>query len=388
MRRHAAAEAGAGRRPHTLRAPLRARRWGGALVCTAATLVLPGLGARPAAAARPADAASSATTAPVGATPSDARARRTDVLIRIADLTDRMEDTEANVVAAQLEHDRLSDKASAVRQRVRARAVRAYIHGTGLGSSAATDLAAPSVYLEVTARKERELLTSLRTASAAAAQREDQADQARQGLRAVAVDLDRARAELDRLVAADDAKQLAARVAAEEAASQQAAADARRRAVAAAARSASDALGQARAGGADGSGLLPRHREATRRQADVMQRHPFGVLPAGPLPNAIAPTGEQFSGQASWYGPGFNGRPTASGAIYDEDGWTAASRTLPLGTLIVVSRNGVRVLLLVNDRGPYVDGRVLDLSAAAARALGVGVSQVDVEVVAPANGRL
>ncbi|MDQ1439608.1 MAG: rare lipoprotein [Acidimicrobiaceae bacterium] len=299
-----------------------------------------------------------------------------------------MEDTEANVVAAQLEHDRLSDKASAVRQRVRARAVRAYIHGTGLGSSAATDLAAPSVYLEVTARKERELLTSLRTASAAAAQREDQADQARQGLRAVAVDLDRARAELDRLVAADDAKQLAARVAAEEAASQQAAADARRRAVAAAARSASDALGQARAGGADGSGLLPRHREATRRQADVMQRHPFGVLPAGPLPNAIAPTGEQFSGQASWYGPGFNGRPTASGAIYDEDGWTAASRTLPLGTLIVVSRNGVRVLLLVNDRGPYVDGRVLDLSAAAARALGVGVSQVDVEVVAPANGRL
>ena len=75
-----------------------------------------------------------------------------------------------------------------------------------------------------------------------------------------------------------------------------------------------------------------------------------------------------FEGIASWYGPGFNGRPTASGAIYDQEAWTVASKELPLGTWLVVRRGEQRVLLLVNDRGPYVEGRVLDLSAAAALA--------------------
>jgi rare lipoprotein A len=65
------------------------------------------------------------------------------------------------------------------------------------------------------------------------------------------------------------------------------------------------------------------------------------------------------------------------------EGWTTASRELPLGTLLVVSRNGKRVLLLVNDRGPYVADRVLDLSHAASVYLGVGVSAVTAEIVVP-----
>jgi rare lipoprotein A len=82
---------------------------------------------------------------------------------------------------------------------------------------------------------------------------------------------------------------------------------------------------------------------------------------------------------ASWYGPGFEGQPTASGEPFNPYGYTAAHKTLPLGTELMVSYGGRSVEVTVNDRGPYVDGRELDLSWAAARALGltrVGVDYV------------
>ena len=136
----------------------------------------------------------------------------------------------------------------------------------------------------------------------------------------------------------------------------------------------------------DPGALLPRHRQATERQLALMRRIAFGPLgPWAPLPSGLRLTGQRVAGPASWYGPGFNGRPTASGAIYDQEGWTVASKELPLGTLLLVSRGDRRVLLLVNDRGPYVGDRVLDLSAAAARAVGLGgVAPVTAEVVSGA----
>ncbi|HUR51057.1 MAG TPA: septal ring lytic transglycosylase RlpA family protein [Mycobacteriales bacterium] len=101
-------------------------------------------------------------------------------------------------------------------------------------------------------------------------------------------------------------------------------------------------------------------------------------------PAGYAPTGEVFAGGASWYGPGFVGNPTASGSPYDPERLTCAHKTLPLGTVVRVSRAGLAVSCLVNDRGPYVDGRVLDMSRAGSRALGYsGVAQVVVEVLAP-----
>jgi rare lipoprotein A len=87
---------------------------------------------------------------------------------------------------------------------------------------------------------------------------------------------------------------------------------------------------------------------------------------------------------ASWYGPGFEGRPTASGETYDPYGYTAAHKTLPLGTPLVVSYGGNAVQVIVNDRGPYVGDRELDLSQGAAEAIGLtgaGVDYVDYEVV-------
>jgi rare lipoprotein A len=75
------------------------------------------------------------------------------------------------------------------------------------------------------------------------------------------------------------------------------------------------------------------------------------------------------TGMASWYGTKFHGRKTASGEIYDMDKFTAAHRTLPLGTYVKVKRTdgrGDSVVVRINDRGPFVDNRVIDLSRAAA----------------------
>src|SRR5690606_37750498 len=85
----------------------------------------------------------------------------------------------------------------------------------------------------------------------------------------------------------------------------------------------------------------------------------------------------------------FDGRPTASGAIFDQQGWTVAHRTLPLGTILLVTRGEASVLVLVNDRGPFVGGRVLDLSKGGAEALGTiraGVAHVTARVLVEAGG--
>jgi rare lipoprotein A len=76
-------------------------------------------------------------------------------------------------------------------------------------------------------------------------------------------------------------------------------------------------------------------------------------------------------GLASWYGPGFEGQPTASGEIFNPHGFTAAHNSLPLGTELVVSYGGRSVKVTVNDRGPYSGGRELDLSQGAAEYLGL-----------------
>jgi rare lipoprotein A len=98
-----------------------------------------------------------------------------------------------------------------------------------------------------------------------------------------------------------------------------------------------------------------------------------------------APQGATI-GVASWYGPGFNGRRTASGEIYDQEDLTAASTTLPLGTMALVTnlQNGRKVEVRINDRGPFKKGRRIDLSRHAAAALGIldpGTARVRIEVV-------
>lgn len=96
--------------------------------------------------------------------------------------------------------------------------------------------------------------------------------------------------------------------------------------------------------------------------------------------------GVKERGMASWYGDAFHGEATASGEPFDMEALTAAHRTLPLGTVIKVTNilNGRQIRLRINDRGPYVSGRILDLSYAAAQGLemvGKGVAAIQLEVV-------
>lgn len=80
-----------------------------------------------------------------------------------------------------------------------------------------------------------------------------------------------------------------------------------------------------------------------------------------------------MAGTASWYGPGFRGARTASGERFDTGAFTAAHRSLPFGTRLRVTDSRTRrsVVVRINDRGPFVGGRVIDLSPASARAIGM-----------------
>jgi rare lipoprotein A len=98
---------------------------------------------------------------------------------------------------------------------------------------------------------------------------------------------------------------------------------------------------------------------------------------------SVGGSGRSFSGMASFYG-NESGSKTASGARFNQNAMTCAHRSLPFGTKLKVTHGGRSVVVTVNDRGPFVRGRVLDLSTGAARAVGLtgaGVGRVTAEVV-------
>lgn len=105
----------------------------------------------------------------------------------------------------------------------------------------------------------------------------------------------------------------------------------------------------------------------------------------------LEPKGRPISsevGMASWYGPPYHNRQAADGSIYDQNAMTAAHRELPMGTIVRVTNlsNNESVFVRITDRGPFVDGRIIDLSLAAAKAVDVyrpGVAKVRVEAYAP-----
>ena len=110
------------------------------------------------------------------------------------------------------------------------------------------------------------------------------------------------------------------------------------------------------------------------------------VRPFSPEPAPPPVEGGVQTGEASWYGPGFHGRRTANGERYDQDALTAAHRTLPFGTRVRVTNldNGRTVDVRINDRGPFVAGRIIVLSRAGARVIGLigpGVGPVRLEVL-------
>lgn len=101
---------------------------------------------------------------------------------------------------------------------------------------------------------------------------------------------------------------------------------------------------------------------------------------------ALVFSGNSFSqtGNASYYGPGFHGKKTASGQIFNMYGLTAAHKSLKFGTKARITnlKNKKSVIVLINDRGPYVKGRVIDLSVGAKRAIGMSnITKVSIEIL-------
>jgi rare lipoprotein A len=132
-----------------------------------------------------------------------------------------------------------------------------------------------------------------------------------------------------------------------------------------------------------------RHHHHHHHHASKTPSATVGGSSAGSWLNAnaaIAPssgTGRSFSGMASFYG-NESGSKTASGQRFNQNAMTAAHRTLPFGTKLRVTHGDRSVVVTINDRGPFVRGRVLDLSTGAARAVGLtsaGVGRVVAEVV-------
>jgi rare lipoprotein A len=132
-----------------------------------------------------------------------------------------------------------------------------------------------------------------------------------------------------------------------------------------------------------GCGKEPAPPAPPGAEAPATQR-PYTVLGRTYRPLHTA-TGYRQRGYASWYGPGFHGKRTSNGEVYDMGKMTAAHKTLPMNTWVKVTNlaNQKSEVVRVNDRGPFVDGRIIDLSRAAAAKLGViGPGTAKVEVVA------
>lgn len=119
-----------------------------------------------------------------------------------------------------------------------------------------------------------------------------------------------------------------------------------------------------------GSACGKRHARVTKAPAPVRKVH----------------TGETEDGIASWYGHPYHGRKTANGEVYDQNGLTAAHRDLPFGVWVEVKnkKNSKKIDVRINDRGPFVAGRIIDLSRAAAQELdmiGPGIVPVRIKVI-------
>jgi rare lipoprotein A (peptidoglycan hydrolase) len=281
------------------------------------------------------------------------RAERAVLLRRIARLTDDAARLQQEAARAAERHYVAAVAQEVARKAVAAELVDAYLDGV---TADEVEQLQRIRFAEHTSIEERYVFALHDDSRELALERELAAEEAVAAAEQANEELQRLRGELEKTIT-------------EREAADRAAAEARRA-----------ATGTTKLGGA------PRSVRTTRSQSALFAQFPFG--PVSGIPAGLVPTGEVLVGRASWYGPGFDGRQTASGAIFDQEGPTVAHKTLPLGTILLISRGDRHVLALVNDRGPFVAGRILDLSHGVASALGTvsaGVAEVRAQVLVPAS---
>jgi|GEM_PF-3717266 len=130
----------------------------------------------------------------------------------------------------------------------------------------------------------------------------------------------------------------------------------------------------------------PKRKKHVARAKRAKKREPIFSAWGHSLGSQNAETTAESVGVASWYGPGFHGRRTASGGVYDMNEMTAAHKTLPFGTKLLVTNKatGRSAIVTITDRGPYIGKRVLDLSKEAARQLHMirsGIGEVEYKIL-------
>lgn len=301
-------------------------------------------------------------------TTAEVRAQRDELLRRIAVLTDSAEAAEARFVSSQL---RLADANSQLRWAKDAltdHAVTSYIRM--VEGVEPEDLPRERMWNRIVGKIDESILDRLAEAQEEAQEEKRKAEIEAGASRRAAEALNSIRRELEDTITRRQSHELAE--------------EARRNARARQEALAAGSVPANEAGSAPKRRVGQRHRMATDEQAALLAAHPFGVVEG--LPPGFTRTGNALSGPASWYGPGFDGSATASGAIFDQEAWTVAHPNLPFGTILLITHGSTSVLALVNDRGPFVAGRILDLSHGVASALGTvdaGVADVHYEVVQP-----
>lgn len=129
----------------------------------------------------------------------------------------------------------------------------------------------------------------------------------------------------------------------------------------------------------------PKSHTLERKNYSHPTMRPYVVRGIKYYPTVVS-VGDTFRGNASWYGPNFHGKITSSGEKYNMYAMTAAHKTLPMNTIVKVTnlRNGLSTIVRINDRGPFVSTRIIDLSNKAARAIrmiGTGTAPVKLEVL-------
>jgi len=138
-----------------------------------------------------------------------------------------------------------------------------------------------------------------------------------------------------------------------------------------------------------GAATVPNHQQP-QSKTNAIPMGPKSAQQASKSHKIVKAEPKPFQvGSASWYGKQFHGRTTASGEDFDMFEFTAAHRKLPLGTFVKVTnlKNGKWIIVRVNDRGPYVGDRIMDLSYSAARMLNFrdGVERVRIDLIQPEN---